>query len=190
MKTVPAGCPARSQPSSERKAGATDVHLGVELIGNPLTRGGSVFVKVRVGSSFPLTASSFCWTRASPAQGARTGQAPPFSSVMLTTITIAARATYVTPPLRVEPASRRSPTTCGVADLLKEHDVVGFANEVGHRRVVAMVVAWGSPPPSGRRLAPALVVVDGTEQLDVELVGQHVEPIGLPRREVLDRPAA
>lgn len=54
MTTVPAGCPARLHPSSERKAGATDVHLGIELIGNPLTRDGSALVKVRVGSSFPL----------------------------------------------------------------------------------------------------------------------------------------
>jgi hypothetical protein len=54
MTTVPAGCAARSQPSSERKAGATDVHLGLELIGDPLTRDGSAVVKVRVGSSFPI----------------------------------------------------------------------------------------------------------------------------------------
>ena len=54
MTTVPAGCPARLHPSSERKAGATEVHLGIELIGNPLTRDGSAPVKVRVGSSFPL----------------------------------------------------------------------------------------------------------------------------------------
>jgi hypothetical protein len=54
MKTVPSGCPAREQPSSERKAGATDVHFGLALIGNPLTRDGTVLVRVRVGSSFPL----------------------------------------------------------------------------------------------------------------------------------------
>ncbi len=33
---------------SERKLGGIDVHLGLELVGQPLTRGGSAVVKVRV----------------------------------------------------------------------------------------------------------------------------------------------
>ncbi len=38
---------------SERKAGVTDVHLGLELVGNPLTRGGTALVKVRVHKDRP-----------------------------------------------------------------------------------------------------------------------------------------
>jgi hypothetical protein len=38
---------------SERKAGQADVHLGLELIGNPLTRGGNALVKVRVHKDRP-----------------------------------------------------------------------------------------------------------------------------------------
>jgi len=38
---------------SERKAGQADVHLGLELVGNPLVRGGSALVKVRVHKDRP-----------------------------------------------------------------------------------------------------------------------------------------
>ncbi len=38
---------------SERKLGGVDVHLGLELIGQPLTRGGSAVVKVRVHKDRP-----------------------------------------------------------------------------------------------------------------------------------------
>ena len=40
---------------SERKLGGVDVHLGLELVGKPLTRGGSAVVKVHVHKDRPGT---------------------------------------------------------------------------------------------------------------------------------------
>jgi hypothetical protein len=109
MTTVPAGCAARSQPSSERKAGATDVHLGLELIGDPLTRDGSAVVKVRVGSSFPINGvlilldEVISRTR-SPVRANRAT----ISSVMLTTLTIASPGRTTRAPVAKswEPSAR------------------------------------------------------------------------------------
>lgn len=38
---------------SERKVGQTDVHLGIEVVGSPLTRGGSALVKIHVHKDRP-----------------------------------------------------------------------------------------------------------------------------------------
>ena len=112
---MPAGCPARSQPSSERNAGAADMHLALELIGDPLTamaRRSSRCAWDRLSLS---TESSFCLTRASRARPYGPSPRATISSVILTTLTIASPGRER--PRRPESRARRASSVRGAARL-------------------------------------------------------------------------
>jgi hypothetical protein len=83
------------------------VHFGLELIGNPLTRDGTVLVRVRVGSSFPLNGVLILLDEgvSSARSPVRAKPSATISSVMLTTLTIALPGSG--PARRLENASLR-----------------------------------------------------------------------------------